>query len=97
MRTMYMNYLPYISSLFNVNLENITSLMICSNCKRYLNGKDLPKILVSTIFFNTHIPFIAIFFELEERLVVPKQVFAQIYQVQGYGQFKMHGSAINVP
>jgi hypothetical protein len=49
------------------------------------------------IFYNTYIPFIAIFFELEKRLVVPRQAFAQIYQVQGYGQFKMHGSVINVP
>jgi hypothetical protein len=36
-------------------------------------------------------------YELEERLIVPWQAFAQIWQVEGYGQFKIHGNIINVP
>ncbi len=54
---------------------------------------------------NTHIPFVSIYIyiyididiKLKERFITPKQTFAQIYQVQKYGQFKMHGSVINVP
>ncbi len=45
---------------------------------------------------NIHIPFVSILFELLERLVILRQTIAHIYQVQGYGQFKMHGSVINV-
>jgi hypothetical protein len=35
--------------------------------------------------------------ELEERLIAPQQAFAQIWQVEGYGQYKIQGSIINVP
>ncbi len=36
-------------------------------------------------------------YELKERLIVPRQTFAQIWQVEGYRQFKNLGSLINVP
>jgi hypothetical protein len=35
--------------------------------------------------------------ELVERLITPQQAFTQIWQVERYGQFKIHGSIINVP
>jgi hypothetical protein len=35
--------------------------------------------------------------ELKERLIAPQQAFAQIWQVEGYGQYKIQGSIINVP
>jgi hypothetical protein len=35
--------------------------------------------------------------ELEERLIPPQQAFAQIWQVEGYGQYKIRGNIINVP
>jgi hypothetical protein len=67
-RTMYMNYVPYIPSLLNVNLENIISLIICNIYKRYLNGKYFPKFLVHTKnCLNTHIPSISILFKLEKK------------------------------
>jgi hypothetical protein len=34
--------------------------------------------------------------ELEERLIVPRQMFAQIWQVEGYDQYNIWGSIINV-
>jgi hypothetical protein len=37
------------------------------------------------------------FHELEERLIAPQQAFTQIWQVEGYGQYKIRGSIINVP
>jgi hypothetical protein len=35
--------------------------------------------------------------ELEERLVSPNLTFVQIWQLQGYGQYNIKGSIINVP
>jgi len=35
--------------------------------------------------------------ELEERLIAPQQAFTQIWQVEGYGQYKIRGIIINVP
>jgi hypothetical protein len=35
--------------------------------------------------------------KLEKRFISPRFAFAQIYKLQGYGQYKMHGSVINVP
>jgi hypothetical protein len=76
-RTMYMNYLPYIPSLLNVNPKNIIGLIICNNCKRYLHGKDFPKFLVPTIFKKKiHSPFVSILFELKEIFIILRQAFA---------------------
>jgi hypothetical protein len=58
--------------------------------------KRFSKILGTNNFFlNIHIPFLSILFELKEIFVILKQTFADIFQV--HGQFKMHGSVINVP
>jgi hypothetical protein len=35
--------------------------------------------------------------KIEEPLVSPRLVFAQIYQLKGYGQYGMRGSIVNVP
>jgi hypothetical protein len=34
---------------------------------------------------------------LEERLISPRIAFAQIHKLHNFGQFKLHGSIINVP
>ena len=34
---------------------------------------------------------------LEERLISPPLAFAQIHRLHNYGQYKLHGSIINVP
>jgi hypothetical protein len=34
---------------------------------------------------------------LEERLISPHIAFAQIHKLHNFGQFKLHGSIINVP
>jgi hypothetical protein len=91
-----MNYLPYISSLLNVNLENITSLIICNNYKRYLNGKDFPKSLVPTICFSYSYSICSNIFWIRRMTCRSNTSICTNYQVQGYGQFKMHGSVINV-
>jgi hypothetical protein len=35
--------------------------------------------------------------KIEKRPIVPHLVFAQNYQLWGYGQYGMHGSIVNVP
>jgi len=35
--------------------------------------------------------------QLKKRFISPCFAFAQIYKLQGYGQYNMHGSVINVP
>ena len=34
---------------------------------------------------------------LEERMISPHLAFAQIHKLHNYGQYKLHGSIINVP
>jgi len=35
--------------------------------------------------------------QLKKRFISPRLYFAQIYKLQGYGQYKIHGNVINVP
>jgi hypothetical protein len=35
--------------------------------------------------------------KIEEHLIAPHLVIAQIFQLQGYGQYGLHGSIIIVP
>jgi hypothetical protein len=34
---------------------------------------------------------------LKEIFILPRQAFAYIYKLHNYGQYKLHGSVINVP
>jgi hypothetical protein len=34
---------------------------------------------------------------MEEHLIAPCLAVAQIFQLKGYGEYKMHGSIVNVP
>ncbi len=42
-------------------------------------------------------PLIQKLTQLEKRFISPRLIFAQIYKLQGYGQYKIHGNVINVP
>ncbi len=46
---------------------------------------------------NNDIDFVKKLNELEKQLVSPHLAFAQIWQLQGYGQYNIKGSIINVP
>ena len=70
-------------------------LFICSNCLNNFKNNNTTLYHVSnSISRNQIIPSIQKLTQLEERLISPRLAFAQIY---GYGQYKMHGSIINVP
>jgi hypothetical protein len=45
---------------------------------------------------NKIIPLVQKLTQLEKHLASPRLVITQIYKLQGYGQYKMHGSVINV-
>ncbi len=64
----------------------------------FFNKNKTPKLLVLTnIGLNNDIEFIKKLNELEEQSVSPRLTFAQIWQLQGYGQYNIKGSIINVP
>ncbi len=41
--------------------------------------------------------FLLMLNKIEECLIAPCLRFAQIFQLQGYGQYELHGSIVNVP
>ncbi len=49
------------------------------------------------IYNENTIPFVMILNTLEERLIAPQMTFAQIYQLNGWGQYGIQGSIVNVP
>jgi hypothetical protein len=46
---------------------------------------------------NNDIDFVKKLNELEEWLILPPLTFAQIWQLQGYGEYNIQGSVTNVP
>ncbi len=72
--------------------------LLCRNCYSFFNKNKTPKLLVPTnIKLNNDIDSVKKLNELEERLVSPNLTFVQIWQLQGYGQYNIKGSIINVP
>jgi hypothetical protein len=64
----------------------------------FCNKNKTPKLLVLTnIILNNDIDFVKKLNELEEQLISPCLSFAQIWRLQGYGQYNIKGSIINVP
>jgi hypothetical protein len=62
---------------------------VCCICTKLIAINKEPKYLVfHNISSNSIINSISNLCELEERLIAPRQAFAQIWQVEGYGQFK---------
>jgi hypothetical protein len=62
-----------------------------------LQKEKAPKFLVPTnIKLNDPIDFVKKLNELKERSISPHLAFAQIWQLQGYGQYNIKGSIINV-
>jgi hypothetical protein len=66
-----------------------TKLIAINKKRKYLVFHNISTYLVINLVWNLY--------ELEERLIASWQSFAQIWQIEGYGQLKMHGNTINVP
>jgi hypothetical protein len=72
--------------------------LLCKSCYSFFNKNKIPKLLVPTnIRLNNDIDYVKKLNELEEQLVSPHLTFAQIWQLQGYGQYNIKGSIINFP
>ncbi len=88
-----------ISTFLEIEMINhkITT-HICSNCLNNINKGKRPQYQVQyNISRNKMILLITKLTHLEERLIFPWLVFAQIYKLHGYGQYKVKGIVINVP
>ncbi len=71
---------------------------MCKSCYYFFNKNKTPKLLVPTnIRLNNDLDSIKKLNELEEQFVSPRLTFTQIWQLQGYGQYNIKGSIINVP
>ncbi len=63
---------------------------MCRTCIKLVNINKEPKYLVPhNISMNPIISSILDLHQLEERLIAPQQVFTQIWQVEGYGRYKI--------
>ncbi len=68
------------------------------NSYYFYNKNKTPKLLIPTnIKLKNDINSIKKLNELEEQLLSPRLTFAQIWQLQGYGQYNINGSIKNVP
>ena len=72
-------------------------LYVCKHCLKMIKMNKIPIFYVpNNIFRNIRIESVNKLNVLEERLIYPQQAFAQIYKLHNYGQYKLHGSVINV-
>jgi hypothetical protein len=88
----------YVSSLETTKLELLGNLFVRCTCTKVIVINKEPKYLVPhNISTNPIINSVSNLYEIEERLIAPRQAFAQIWHVEGYGQYKIRGSVCNVP
>jgi len=74
-------------------------MLICKGYQKNINLKQpLNLILQDYIITNKlDMEFLLMLNKIEECLIAPCLVFAQIFQLHGHGQYGMHGSIVNVP
>jgi hypothetical protein len=77
---------------------HIKKIHYCVKFVIYFNKNKTPNLLGPTnIRLNNDIDFVKKLNELKEQLVSPRLTFVKIWQLQGYGQYNIKGSIINVP
>jgi hypothetical protein len=74
------------------------NMFICKSCKQLINKNKIEYVILTCqhIYNENTIPSIMILNKLEEYLVAPRMTFAQIYQLNGWGQYGIRGSIVNV-
>jgi hypothetical protein len=83
--------------IFQIQIKLSLTLYICTSCLHNISGNKPPLYQVSNKKFkNKIIPSIHKLTQLEEHFISTCFNFAQIYKLQGYGQYNMHGNVINV-
>ncbi len=93
----YSTISKYVSSLETTKPKLLGNLFVCCTCTKLLAiTRELKYLVPHNISINIIINSVSNLYELEERLITPWETFAQIWQVEGYGQLKIHGNIINV-
>lgn len=89
-----------INSLLHRSLElkQDENLYVCNICLNCVKNEKIPFYCVpNNISRNSIITSVKQLTSLEERLISPRLAFAQIHRLYNYGQYKLHGSIVNVP
>jgi len=83
---------------FQIQIKPSSTSYICTSFLHNISENKPPLYQVPNNFFrNKIIPLVQKLTQLKKHFISPCFVFAQIYKFQRYGQYKMHGSVINVP
>ena len=89
-----------MNNLLQLKLQLIKeeNTYVCNFCLNSIKKGIIPTYCVpNNIFRNSVIESVKQLTILEERLISPRLAFAQIHKLYNYGQYKLHGSIINVP
>jgi hypothetical protein len=86
-----------LSTYFQIQIELSSTIYICTICLHNINENKPPLYQVpNKVFRNKIIPLVQKLTQLEECLISPHLISAQIYKLQGCEQYKMHGNVTNV-
>jgi len=74
-------------------------MVIYRSCKGSINNKKLKNVILlkKHIFNENKIPCIKILNKPKEHLVALQMAFTQIFQLNGWGQYRNQGNVINFP
>jgi hypothetical protein len=87
-----------LSIYFQIQIKLSSTSYICMSFKNNINeNKPLLYQIPNKIHRNKIIPLVQKITQLEKRFISSHFTFVQIYKLQRYGQYKMHGIVINVP
>jgi hypothetical protein len=90
MKTKGQHLTKYVPCLETTKFELLGELFVCCTCIKLVNvNKELQYLVLHNISMNPIISLVLELHELEERLIVPRQMFAQIWQVEGYDQYNI--------
>jgi hypothetical protein len=87
-----------LSIYFQIQIKFSSTSYTCTSCLHNISeNKSLLYQVQNHISKNKIIPLVQKLTQLEECFISPRFVVAQIYKLQRYGEYKMHGVVINVP
>ncbi len=86
-----------LSIYFQIQIKLSSTSYICTSCLHNISENKPPLYQVpNKISINKIISSIQKLTQLEKHFISPRLAFVQIYELQGYKQYKMHGNVINV-
>ncbi len=86
-----------LSIYFQIQIKLNSTSYICISCLNIINENKPPLYQIPYIIHrNKIIPLVQKLTQLKKRFISPRFTFVQIYKLQRYMQYKMHGIVINV-